>query len=275
MCQVLGVTRSGYYRYLDTKDNKIDMKNNLKELIKKLFTKSHNTYGTRRIKKALENEGIKVNRKAIASIMKEEGLIPKTIKKYKATTNSKHNLPIHPNLIKGKLILEPNKVWVSDITYIRTEEGWLYLAAIMDLFTREIVGYAMGDRITKKLVMNALKHAQLKFKPAAGIILHSDRGVQYASIEYQNMINDNNMICSMSAKGNPYENGAIESFNGTIKKELIYPHGIYITKALARKEIFEYIELFYNKERLHSSINYKAPYQFRLENLTQVKALAN
>ena len=267
----MGVTRSGYYRYLETKDKKTDNKNSLKELIIKLFYKSRCTYGIRRMKKALEKEGIIANRKAIAPIMQEEGLIPKTVKKYKATTNSKHNLPIHPNLIKGILNLEPNKIWVSDITYVKTEEGWLYLAAIMDLYTKEIVGYAMSDRINKELVIEALKYARLKFKPSAGIILHSDRGVQYASKAYQKILKDNNMLCSMSAKGNPYENGAMESFNATIKKELVLPHGIYKSKVAARDEIFEYIELFYNKERLHSSINYTTPYQFRLEQLT-VKA---
>ena len=271
MCQVTGVTRSGYYRYLKTKDNKIDEKKDLKELICKLFYRSRNTYGIRRIKKSLENVGVIVNRKAIAPIMKEEGLIPKTVKKYKATTNSKHNYPVHPNLIKGKLLYQPNQVWVSDITYVKTEEGWLYLAAIMDLFTKEIVGYAMNDRITKEIVIAALNHAIKKFKPKEGIILHSDRGVQYASNEYQKLLKDNNMICSMSAKGNPYENGAMESFNATIKKELILPNGVYGTREEARKEIFEYIELFYNKERIHSSISYATPYQFRIKAFDTIK----
>ena len=265
MCQVMGVTRSGYYRYLNTKDNKVAKKVSLKELINTLFVKSRLTYGIRRIKKALEKEGIIANRKAIASIMQEEGLIPKTVKKYKATTDSNHKLPIHPNLIKELKIDNPNQVWVSDITYIRTEEGWLYLAAILDLYTKEIVGYAMSERITKELVMGALLMAKWKHCPKKGIILHSDRGVQYASKDYQKLLSDSNMICSMSAKGNPYENAAAESFNATIKKELIYPHGTYQSKVEARQDIFEYIEIFYNKERLHSSINYTTPYEFRLE----------
>ena len=275
MCRVMGVTRSGYYRYLDTKDNRNAIKSNLKELIRKLFYKSRCTYGIRRIKKALEKEGIIANRKAIAPIMQEEGLIPKTIKKYKATTNSNHKLPIHPNLIKALEINNPNEVWVSDITYVRTEEGWLYLAAVLDLYTKEIVGYAMSDRINKELVIAALNLAKIKHNPPSGIILHSDRGVQYASNDYQKLLNDNNMLCSMSAKGNPYENGAMESFNATIKKELIYPHGTYQSKAEARKDIFEYIEIFYNKERLHSSINYTTPYEFRLEKSTQLQLIGN
>jgi transposase InsO family protein len=271
MCQVMGVTRSGYYNYLKTKDKKSNKKQELKKLIKKLFYRSRSTYGIRRIRKALENEGLLVNRKTIASIMKEEKLTPITIKKYKATTNSKHKLPIHPNLIKELEIDDINQVWVSDITYVKTEEGWLYLAAILDLYSKDIVGYAMSDRINKELVISALNYAILKHNPNHGIILHSDRGVQYASNAYQKLLKDNKMVCSMSAKGNPYENAAAESFNATIKKELIHPHGTYETREEARRDIFEYIELFYNKERIHSSIDYKIPYQFRLEQLTNLR----
>ena len=261
------VARSGYYHYKRHKGDKEKQEEPLVKLIKKLFYKSRNTYGVRRMKKALMNAGEKVDREKIGRIMKENNLIPKTTKKYKATTNSKHNFPIHPNLIKGLLLYKPNQVWVSDITYVKTEEGFLYLATVMDLYTKEIVGYAMSDRITKELVITALKLANVKFNPEEGIILHSDRGVQYASKKYQELLKDNKMICSMSRKGNPYDNGAMESFNATIKKELIYPHGTYQTRAQARKEIFEYIEVFYNKERIHSSINYETPYEFRLQQL--------
>ena len=265
------VTRSGYYHYKLHKNDRKRKEEPLEELIRKLFFKSRCTYGVRRMKKALVNEGEKVDRDKIGRIMTKLKLVPKTIKKYKAITNSKHNLPIHPNLIKGVLIYQPNQVWVSDITYIKTEEGWLYLAAVMDLFTKEVVGYAMSERITRDIVIGALLMANARFNPPDGIILHSDRGVQYASNEYQELLKDNKMICSMSAKGNPYENGAMESFNATIKKELIYPNGIYKTRAEARKEIFEYIELFYNKERLHSSIDYQTPYSFRILQLEMKK----
>jgi len=260
----MNVTRSGYYYYLNHKDDSKIKESSLVELIKELFLKSRNTYGIRRIKKALEKiHGVKTDRDKIARIMKCENLSPKTIKKYKATTNSKHNLPVHPNLIKVLEIKTSNQVWVSDITYIKTEEGWLYLAAVMDLYTKEIVGYAMSERINKELVIAALLMARWKHHPAEGIILHSDRGVQYASGAYQKLLTDNKMLCSMSRKGDPYENGAMESFNATIKKELIYPHGTYQTRNEARKEIFEYIEVFYNKERLHSSIDYETPAMFR------------
>lgn len=268
MCQLMKVTRSGYYYYKKHKDKVLLKEEPLRKLIRELFFKSRCTYGIRRIKKALEKyHKVSADRDKISRIMKSVGLIPKTIKKYKATTNSKHKLPIHPNLIKELEITKINQVWVSDITYIKTEEGWLYLAAVMDLYTKEIVGYAMSEKITKELVVGALVMAKWKMNPKEGIILHSDRGVQYASNDYQNLLIKNKMLCSMSAKGNPYENGAMESFNATIKKELIYPHGIYGTRSEARKEIFEYIELFYNKERLHSSINYEAPYDFRLNQL--------
>jgi transposase InsO family protein len=262
------VTRSGYYHYLKHKNDNLEAENELRWLVKNLFTKSRNTYGIRRIKKSLEKQhGIKVNRDKVAKIMREEGLIPKTIKKYKATTNSKHKLPVHPNLIKELTIDNPNQVWVSDITYVRTEEGWLYLAAVMDLYTKEIVGYAMSERINKELVQVALQMAKWKQHPDDGVILHSDRGVQYASRAYQELLSKYKMVCSMSAKGNPYENAAAESFNATIKKDLIYPHGTYQTRMEARSEIFEYIEVFYNRERLHSSIYYETPYEFRLEQL--------
>jgi len=259
------VTRSGYYHYKKHKNDKSKSEAPLVKLIRELFFKSRNTYGIRRIKKALEKQhSIKVHRDKIARIMKEAGLLPKTIKKYKATTNSKHKLPIHPNLIKELIINKTNQVWVSDITYVRTEEGWLYLATVMDLYTKEIVGYSMSERINKELVIMALTMAKWKLNPSEGIILHSDRGVQYASGDYQELLKKYKMICSMSRKGNPYDNGAMESFNATIKKELVYPHGTYQTRTEARKEIFEYIEIFYNKERIHSSINYQSPYEFRL-----------
>jgi len=275
MCQLMKVTRSGYYYYKNHKDNLKTKEEPLKKLIKELFFKSRSTYGIRRIKKALAKlHNTKADRDKIARIMKEENLIPKTIKKYKATTNSKHNLPIHPNLIKALKINNPNQVWVSDITYVKTEEGWLYLAAVMDLYTKEIVGYAMSERITKELVMGALLMAKWKMNPGDGVILHSDRGVQYASHAYQELLTANKMFCSMSKKGDPYENAAMESFNATIKKELIYPHGTYQTRKEARKEIFEYIELFYNKERLHSSIDYEVPYQFRLSQLKLKQVVA-
>ena len=263
------VTRSGYYYYKHHKNDKKINEEPLVEKVKEIFQKSRSTYGRRRIKKALLNEGKKVDKDKIGQIMKDNNLIPKTMKKYKATTNSKHNFPIHPNLIKELEIKNLNQVWVSDITYVKTEEGWLYLSAVMDLFTKEIVGYAMSERITRDIVIGALLMANAKFNPPDGIILHSDRGVQYASNEYQELLKNNKMICSMSKKGNPYENGAMESFNATIKKELIYPHGTYQTKAEARKEIFEYIELFYNKERLHSSIDYNTPTSFRILQLQE------
>jgi len=259
----MGVSRSGYYYYKKHKNDRLNKERDLSLLIKRLFKKSRSTYGNRRIKKALEYKNIKVGRKKIGRIMKENDLIPVTAKKYKATTNSKHNLPIHPNLIKEQKIEKINQAWVSDITYVKTGEGWLYLASIKDLYSKDIVGYAMSERINKELVISALNYARLKHNPNPGIILHSDRGVQYASKAYQKLLKDNKMICSMSAKGNPYENATAESFNATIKKELIYPREIYETREEARREIFEYIELFYNKERLHSSISYLTPNNFR------------
>ena len=257
------VTRTGYYRYLLTRE-----KNKDKELIEKIrniFHRHKRRYGSRRIKKELERQGLVISKKKIREIMEEQGMTPVQRRKYKATTNSNHRYPVANNLVKGLNIQRLNQVWVSDITYIATEEGWLYLATILDMYTREIVGYSMSERIDTDLVLNALEKAVKKYRPK-DLIIHSDRGVQYASKRYQERLKKHKITCSMSAKGNPYENANMESFNSTIKKELVYVRGRkYITRHIARTEIFEYIEIYYNKERLHSSIGYMTPYECRLK----------
>lgn len=255
------VSRTGYYSHIRKTDNK-DAE--LISRIIEIFNKNKKRYGSRRIKKALEKDGINISKKKIRKIMNEYGLIPVQLRKYKATTNSKHKYPVAENLIKDIRIKKINQVWVSDITYIPTEEGWLYLATILDLYTRELVGFSMSNRIDTDLVISALDRAIGKYRPKE-LIIHSDRGVQYASYRYQDKLKEYNLTCSMSAKGNPYDNANMESFNGTIKKELIYARGRkYMTREVARREIFEYIEIYYNKERMHSAIGYLTPYEFRL-----------
>ena len=262
MCQVMKVSRTGYYRYILKEPSNKD-----EELINKIieiFNKHKKRYGSRRIKKELENEGIIVSKKKVRRIMDEYGLKPVQSRAYKATTNSKHKYPVAENLIKNLKITRRNQVWVSDITYIGTEEGWLYLATVLDLYTRELVGFSMSNRIDTDLVIVALESAIGKHKPKE-LIIHSDRGSQYASYRYQAKLKENNITCSMSAKGNPYDNANMESFNSTIKRELIYPRDRkYITREIAKTEIFEYIEIYYNKERLHSAIGYVTPYEYRL-----------
>jgi len=264
MCQVIGVTRSGYYAWKKKgKSPKAEEENAFVEKVKEIFKKSRKTYGSRKIVKALKREGIVANRKRVQRVMQENNLVPITVRKYKATTNSKHNYPVAENLIKGMTIKAIGDVWVTDITYISTEEGWLYLATVEDLKSKEIVGYAMSDRINTDLTVEALRKAIMKHKPKEGLIHHSDRGVQYANYRYQEELKKNGMKCSMSRKGNPYDNASMESFNSILKKELIYPKKTYKIRQEAKLEIFEYIEVFYNRERIHSSIEYMTPYEYR------------
>lgn len=193
------------------------------------------------------------------------GIVAKTVKKFKATTNSKHDLPVAENLLKQNFAAEkPNTVWVSDITYIWTLEGWLYLAVILDLYSRQIVGWAMSDRLTSDFVVKALYQAIGHRRPPSGCIIHSDRGVQYASTDFRKGLETFGFIQSMSRKGNCYDNAVAESFFHTLKIEHVYDHK-YETRAEARQSIFEYIEMFYNRIRRHSALGYKSPVSFELE----------
>ena len=185
-------------------------------------------------------------------------------RKYKATTDSKHNFPVAPNLLKQDFyIKEPNKVWLADITYIATVEGWLYLATIMDLCSRRIKGWSMNDRLTKELALNALKMALCHHPPDQGVIHHSDRGSQYASHEYQKLLKNNGLICSMSRKGNCWDNAPMESFFHTLKTEWVFRFK-YKTRREAKASLFDYIEMFYNRERRHSALQYMNPCQYEL-----------
>ena len=260
MCKVLGVAKSGYYAWLNRpKSKQKQRKEKLTGQIKRVHLASRRNYGSPKITKQLHAEGVAVSQKTVARIMQEEGIRSKTVKKYKATTNSKHHLPVYPNLVDQQFKVEqPGQVWVADITYIWTSEGWLYLATIMELFSRRIIGWAMGERMTKELVILALKRAIQTQPPSPGLIHHSDRGSQYASNEYQQILRDNKIITSMSRKGNCYDNACIESFHSVIKKELIF-HEKYKTREQAKKSIVEYIVSFYNYKRIHSYTNYMSP----------------
>ncbi|MDM5247648.1 MULTISPECIES: IS3 family transposase [unclassified Lysinibacillus] len=260
MCEVLGVSRSGYYEWLNRpKSNQKERKEKLTSQIKRVYLDSRRNYGSPKITKQLNSEGVSVSQKTVSRIMKEEGIRSKTVKKYKATTNSKHNLPVYPNLLDQQFKVErPGQAWVADITYIWTSEGWLYLATIMELFSRRIIGWAMDERMTKELVILALKRAIRTQTPTPGLIHHSDRGSQYASKEYQQVLRTNRMITSMSRKGNCYDNACIESFHSVIKRELVF-HEKYKTRDQAKKSIIEYIVSFYNYKRIHSFTNYMSP----------------
>ncbi|WP_431089937.1 IS3 family transposase [Paenibacillus sp. 8b26] len=265
MCAVFGVSRSGYYKWVQTRTihkERQKQREKLLQRIRRIFLDSRRLYGSRKIHKALVQQGVAVSEKTVVRIMKELGLKSRTVKKYKATTNSKHQLPVHENLLNQQFVAgAPNEVWMTDITYIPTDEGWLYLASVMDLYSRKIVGFHMDSRMTKELVIQALDQAYRVQRPGEGVLHHSDRGSQYASHEYQAKLVKYHMKGSMSRKGNCYDNACIESFHSVLKKELIYLDH-YKTRREAKKQIFEYITCFYNGKRIHSSLGYVSPNQY-------------
>lgn len=263
MCEAMDVSRSGYYKWSKRKESKREKRRKkLEKRIRRIFLNSRRLYGSPKIHKELQKQGTKVSEKTVARIMKALGLVSRTVKKYKATTNSKHNLPVFENELNQQFkVLAPNQTWVTDITYIPTDEGWLYLASVMDLYSRKIVGFHMDERMTKSLVMKALERAYKQQGSPKGVLHHSDRGSQYASLDYQARLKEYGMKGSMSRKGNCYDNACIESFHSVIKKELIYLEK-FKTREQARKSIFEYITCFYNGKRIHSSIGYHTPNQY-------------
>ena len=263
MCEVLGVSKSGFYQWLKHAPTpQQERKAQLKRQIKKIHKQSKARYGSPKITQMLWKEGTVVSERTVSRLMKEMGIRSKVVKKYKATTNSKHNLPIYPNLVAQDFKVNARGIiWVSDITYVHTDEGWLYLATVMDLFSRRIIGWAMSKRMTKQLVIRALKRAFQTQPPTAGLIHHSDRDSQYAALEYQALLESEGIITSMSRKGNCYDNACIESFHSIIKKELIH-HERYKTRSEATMSILEYIVSFYNYERIHGYLNYLSPMVF-------------
>lgn len=263
MCDLLGVSTSGYYDWLKREPSEQKKRREvLSKEIKRVHKESRELYGSPKITKQLDHEGIKVSSRTVQRVMQEEGIYSKTAKKFKATTNSNHHHYIYPNILDRQFNPDaPGKVWVADITYIWTKEGFLYLASIMDLYGRKIVGFHMGDRLRKELVETALDRAIKHQPPKDGLIHHSDRGSQYASKDYTDKLKKAGISISMSGKGNCYDNACIESFHSVIKKELIY-QTTYQTKAQAMKDIFEYITCFYNPKRIHSRNGYMTPQEY-------------
>ncbi len=266
MCRVIGASRSGYYRWKKQPQSQRQEENEkiLME-IRESHKNSSRVYGSPRITEDLQAQGTKCSENRVARLMKAHGIVAKTVKKFKATTDSKHSLPVAENLLKQNFAAaKPNTVWVSDITYVWTSEGWLYLAMILDLYSRQIVGWSMSDRLTSEFVIKALYQAIGRRRPAFGCIFHSDRGVQYASIDFKAVLEGNGFIQSMSRKGNCYDNAVAESFFHTLKVEHVYDYR-YETRAEATQSIFEYIEMFYNRRRRHSALGYRSPVSFELE----------
>ena len=260
MCRVLEVSRSGYYAWLKHPESKRDQDDKvLSQEILEIHQESFCTYGSPRVYRELKRRGKHIGEKRIVRLMRKDGLRAKTKRKFKVTTDSRHNFPVAPNLLNREFTpAELNKVWASDITYIWTAEGWLYLAVVMDLFSRTIVGWSMSERMTRELVINAFVMATKRRNPPSGLLHHSDRGSQYASADYQNILAKHGAICSMSRKGNCWDNAPVESFFGTLKREHVF-HNRYLNRAQARQSIFVYIEQFYNRKRIHSALGYRTP----------------
>lgn len=227
-----------------------------------LFSDSGETYGSPRLHAALKKSGEVVGRNRVIKLMKQLNLQAKAKRKYKATTDSNHTLGCHPNLLNQEFdIAKPDTVYAGDITYIWTQEGWLYLAVVMDLFSRQIIGWSMNSRMTRQLVIDALLSAYWRRKPARGVIFHSDKGSQYASHDYCDVLGAYGFTGSMSGKGNCYDNAVVESFFHSLKIERVHNRN-YQTREEAKSDIFNYIELFYNTKRLHSTLGYCTPVEF-------------
>lgn len=267
------VSSSGYYEWLNRLPSNRDMENQqLIKSIKEVFASNRNVYGTRRIAKILAKNEILISRKRIGRLMASAGLFCKTKRIFKVTTDSKHNKPTAPNLLNRQFFVsQPNQYWVGDITYIPTKSGWLYLATVIDLYSRQVIGWSMADNMKAKLVNDALTMAIWKRKPKKGLIWHSDRGSQYASDSHRAILKDHGIIQSMSRKGNCWDNAVAESFFHTLKTELTN-HYQFKNQQEAKNVIFEYIEVFYNRIRIHSANNYLAPVEFEKVNKKSLKS---
>jgi transposase InsO family protein len=267
MCEILQVTRSGYYASIDRPASARQLRQaHLLEKIRQAHADSDQLYGSPNITMDLRESGEKVSRKTVARLMSQEGIRSKICRKFRpCTTDSRHRHPVAANLLDREFTAElPNQKWCVDITYVPTDQGTLYLAAVIDLCSRKIVGWSMADHMRTTLCTDALAMALLHRKPSEGLIHHSDRGVQYACEDYQDLLSRRGMQCSMSRVGNCYDNAVMESFWGSYKQELVYqqPNSRFASHEQAKRQSFKYIEIFYNRKRRHSSIGYQSPEHF-------------
>lgn len=263
MCRLLRISVSGFYGWLSREPSGRSRKSEMLLLeIKRIFQEEKGRVGSPRMTRILRNEGFVAGHNRVSRLMRSAHLRAKAAKKYKATTQSNHTLPVAPNLLlQAFSACRPNERWVSDITYIWTDEGWLYLAVILDLYSRMVVGWSMSERMTKKLVQDALEMALWRRHFPKGVIVHSDRGSQYCSHEYQAMLKKYGLICSMSKKGDCFDNAAMESWNHSFKVEAIHGER-FATREQAKAHTFEYIDVYYNRKRLHSTIGFMTPVSF-------------
>jgi transposase InsO family protein len=268
MCEVLSVSRSGFYKWTHDRDNSARAKRweRLLKLVQQIFDQSRQTYGIRRITAKLRKMGEIVNRKLVHRLVKKLGLQPRRKRRYKCTTDSKHSLPVAPNVLNRDFITnKPNEVWVGDITYIPTNQGWLYLAVFIDLYSRRVVGWSMAEEMTSQLVVDAFQMGVLRRGYVRPKVVHSDRGCQYASKAFRKHLKK--VKQSMSRKGNCWDNAVAESFFGALKSEFIHRTRFETTKE-ARIKVFDYIEIFYNNQRLHSALGYLSPAEFEQKGKT-------
>ncbi len=264
LCEVLEVSRSGYYAWKSRPESARSVRQ--REVVSEMRAihgeRHKHTYGSPRMQRELSARGQSVSENTVARLMRDHGLRSTTVKKFRHTTDSNHAYPVAENVLNQAFEQEqPNAVWVSDMTYIPTREGWLYLACVLDLYSRRVVGWSMSERMTSDLVERALEMAVHQRCPEAEVLHHSDRGSQYASSAYRALLEKHGIECSMSRKGNCYDNAAMESFFATLKKELIHQVA-YETRVEARRSLFEYMEVFYNRERRHSALGYVSPCQY-------------
>lgn len=261
LCTVLEVSRSGYYKWRKRRVSaQQERRTRLLQRVLEIFEESRQTYGAPRVHQQLRAEGYRCSKRTVEELMHKHEIAPKRKRKYKSTTDSNHLLPVAPNVLDREFeVQEPDEVWVSDITYIETAQGWLYLCAYIDLYSRMIVGWSMSDRMTTNLVTDAFEMG-IGRQGRAPIVVHSDRGSQYASWTFTNLLAHHDCIQSMSRRGNCWDNAVAESFFGSLKSELVYRES-FGTRIEACMSVFEYIEIFYNKKRLHSMLGYLTPWE--------------
>jgi putative transposase len=274
-CQVLGVRRSGYYHYQANQAGRADNSKHqeMLEWVKRIAESSDNSYGSRRMKNALNALSYPVSRNKARKLMQEAGVQAKQRKKYKVTTNSNHKQPVYDNLVGRQFdVSEPDRVYAADITYVWTQEGWLYLAVVMDLCSRKIVGWSMSSRMKAQLVCDALRMAIWQRRPKAGLIHHSDRGSQYASKAFRQLLKTYEIQGSMSRKGDCWDNSVVESFFGSLKQERVQWRS-YQTRYEAQQDILNYITMFYNSRRLHSYLGYISPNNYEKQ-LVEMRKVA-
>lgn len=266
VCRVLEVSRSGYYAWQQRPPSETSRRQAaLVAEIHQAHRESRGIYGSPRVQRELAARGVRCSENTVAKLMRREGIRSKTRRRFVVrTTDSQHGHPIAPNRLDQRFdVPHPDRTWAADITYIPTQEGWLYLAAVIDLCTRKIVGWATGDSLRAVLACEALRMALVQRAPRAPVLHHSDRGVQYACDDYQDLLAAHDLVPSMSRRGNCYDNAVMESFFGTLKTELVH-HERYATRAAARQSLFEYIEVFYNRQRRHSALNYQSPHEYEM-----------